>query len=163
LSAEVTIDRLATGQVRIAMREGWGGIAWFVLFVVCVAVALFALMPQARAQPGWLIGVVAAALAWAGIARHGREEYLVDRQTRSVTARRSGLLDRREDQVSGQEISAVRLARSGPDDDRLVVELLANQRVVRLRLPRRINTLTASDQASIGRLLAEHLDVPLQT
>jgi hypothetical protein len=55
----------------------------------------------------------------------------------------------------------VRLATSGPYDDRRVVELLGPGREVRLRLPRRVNTFSAADQRSVGRLLADHLRVPL--
>jgi hypothetical protein len=162
LAAEVTIERLAPGRVRIAVREGLAGIVQFVVFVALIAVALYALMPEARARPAPLLGLVIVALGWAGIARRAREEYVVDESARSVTARRMGLLEPGEDQVNAPEISAVRLARSGVDDDRLVVELLGPHRQVRLRLPRRVTTLTARDQSDIGRLVAEHLGVPLQ-
>jgi hypothetical protein len=159
-TAQVTIDRLTPAQVRIALREGGGGVVSFMVFVVVVATALYALMPQARAQPAPLVGFLAVALGWAGIGWRAREEYNVDQTTRSLTARHVWLVGQREEQVCAHEISAVRLARRGPDD-RFVVELLATNRQVRLRLPRRINTLTARDQSRIGRLVAEHLGVPL--
>jgi hypothetical protein len=160
-SAQVTVDRLTPAQVRIAMREGGGGVVSFIIFVVVVATALYALMPQARARPAPLVGFLAVALGWAGIGWRAREEYIVDQTARSLTARHVWLLGQREEHVSAHEISAVRLARRGPDD-RFVVELLANHRQVRLRLPRRINTLTARDQSRIGELVAQHLGVPLQ-
>jgi len=160
-SAQVTIDRLTPAQVRIAMREGGGGVVGFVVFVLLVATALYALMPQARAQPAPLVGFLAVALGWASIGWRAREEYIVDQTERSLTARHVWLVGQREEQVRAHEISAVRLARRGPDD-RFVVELLATQGQVRLRLPRRINTLSARDQSRIGRLMAEHLGLPLQ-
>jgi hypothetical protein len=80
----------------------------------------------------------------------------------SLTARHVWLLGRGEVTVSAQKVSLVRLALGGVDDDRRLVELLGPHREVRLRLPRRINTLTADDQRSIGRLVAEHLGLPLQ-
>jgi hypothetical protein len=162
LSAEATIDRHTPGQVRIALREGGAGIARFVGFVVAVAAALYVLMPAARAHPAPLVYVVAVVLLWAGIARSAREEYIVDQTTRSLTARHVWLLGRREMKVSAQEVSLVRQVIGGPDDDRRLVELLGTHREVRLRLPRRVNTLMASDQRIIGRLVAEHLDVPLE-
>jgi hypothetical protein len=140
----------------------------FVVFVAGVAAALYVLMPAARARPAPLVGVVTLALGWAGVARRAREEYLVDQPARTLTARRVGLLGllgllgRREEQMGTHEISAVRLDRRGPDNDRLVVELVGIDRRVRLRLPRRVNTLTAHDQSTIARLLAEQLGVPLQ-
>jgi len=160
-TAQVTIDRLTLGQVRIAMREGGGGVLSFVVFVLLLAAASYALIPEARAQPVYLVGFLAVALGWAAVGWRGGEEYILDQSARSLTARRFGLLGGREDEVGGHEISAVRLARRGPDD-RFVVELLGTHRQVRLRLPRRINTLTPHDQSRIGRLMAEHLGVPLQ-
>ena len=160
-SAQVTIDRLTPAQVRIVMREGSGGIVGFVVFVAVLATALYALMPQVRAQPVPLFGFLAVAFGWAGIGWRAREEYILDQSTRSLTARRRGLLGQREERVYVHEISAVRLARRGPDE-RHVVELLGSSRQVRLRLPRRINTLSVGDQAGIGRLVAEQLDLPMQ-
>ena len=117
-SAQVTIDRLTPAQVRIAMREGSGGIVGFVVFVAVLATALYALMPQVRAQPVPLFGFLAVAFGWAGIGWRAREEYILDQSTRSLTARRRGLLGQREERVYVHEISAVRLARRGPDERR---------------------------------------------
>ena len=162
MSAEATIDRLTLGQVRIALRECGAGTASFVGFLVAVAAAIYVLMPAARAHPRPLVYVVAVAFGRAGIARSAREEYIVDQTTRSLTARHVWLFGRQEVKVSAQDVSLVRLALGGPDNDRRWVELLGTRREVRLRLPRRVNTLTASDQRSIGQLVAEHLGVPLQ-
>jgi hypothetical protein len=162
VSAQATIAHLTSSQVRIALREGATGIATFVGFVVAVAAAIYGLMPTARVHPAPLFGVVGVALVWAGIAWSAREEYLVDQATRSLTAWHVSLLGRRELKVSAQEVALVRLALGGPDNDRRLVELVGTRREVRLRIPRRVNTLSASDQKSIGRLVAEHLGVPLQ-
>jgi hypothetical protein len=162
LSAEATIDHPSPGRVRIALREGGGGVAGFLGLVGAIVAALYVLMPAARAHPAPLGWLVAVAVGWAGIALTAREEYLVDQATRSLTARYVWLLGRGEVSVSGLEIALVRMALSGPDDDRRVVELLGPDQEVRLRLPRRANTLSVSDQRSVGRLVAEHLGVPLQ-
>lgn len=162
MSAKATIARLAPGQVRIVLRESGAGVASFVGFVVAVAAAVYALTPAARAQPAPLGAVVAIALVWAGIARAAREEYLVDRTTRSLIARHVWLFGRGEEHVTEREVAMVRLASGGPDDDRRLVELVGPDQAVRLRVPRRVNTLTENDQQAIGQLLAEHLAVPLQ-
>ena len=161
MNAEATIDRSAPGQVRIVLREGTAGVATFAGFVVAIAAAIYLVMPAARAQPGTLGGIVGAALAWAAVAGGAREEYLVSQGT-GLTARQVWLFGRREDQVSAEEVTAVRLARAGPDDDRRVVELVGLRKEMRLRVPRRFNTLSVTDQRAIGQLLAEHFGVPLQ-
>jgi hypothetical protein len=161
VSADVSIARPAAGQLRIVVREGWPGVATFVGLVAAVAAAVYALTPAARAQPGPLGVAVAAALLWAGIARNAREEYVVDRATRSLTTRHVWLFGTREEHVDGAGIVAVRPATSGPDDDRRVVELLQPGATVRLRLPRRVNSLSAAGQSEVAGLLAEHLGVPV--
>jgi hypothetical protein len=101
VSADVSIARPAAGQLRIVVREGWPGVATFVGLVAAVAAAVYALTPAARAQPGPLGVAVAAALLWAGIARNAREEYVVDRATRSLTTRHVWLFGTREEHVDG--------------------------------------------------------------
>jgi hypothetical protein len=160
-SAQVRIEWLPSSQIRIALREGEGGIVGFVIFIAVLCTALYWLMPGVETNPGPLFACMAVAFGWTIFGWRAEEEYVLDQASRSLTARRVGLLRRREKQVRAAEISAVRLARSGADD-RFVVELLGQRRRVHLRLPRRINTLTASDQSRIGRLVAEHLGVPLQ-
>jgi hypothetical protein len=162
MSARVTIDRVTPDQARITVREGSGGVVTFVLFVTGIAVVLSWLIPAARTSPGPLLLLVTIALAWSGIALSAREVYVVDRGTRTVAARYSWLFGHREDRLTAGEIAAVRLGIGGPDDDRRLVELLGATGKVRLRLPRRVNTLTPMDQKTVGRLLAEYLSVPLQ-
>ena len=145
-SAQVTIDRLTPAQVRIAMREGSGGIVGFVVFVAVLATALYALMPQVRAQPVPLFGFLAVAFGWAGIGWRAREEYILDQSTRSLTARRRGLLGQREERVYVHEISAVRLARRGPDE-----RSVARARASPPRLPGD-HTLSVGDQPASGDL-----------
>jgi hypothetical protein len=161
MSALVTLDRSTAGQIRIVLRESKGGGVGFLVFVGIVAVGLYLLMPAARNAPGPLVGLLAVAVGWAGFAMSAREEYIVDRDSRTVRARYWSLLGLREDQVKGEEIAAVRLGIGGPDDDRLLVELLEARGKVRLRLPRRVNTFSSSDQKTVGRLLAESLSLPV--
>jgi hypothetical protein len=162
MSARVTIDRVTPDQAWITVREGVGGIATFVLFVTGIAVVLYWLIPAARTSPGPLLVLVTIALAWAGVALSAKEECIVDRGTRTVAARYTWLFGHREDRLTAGEIGAVRLGIGGPDDDRRLVELLGTSGKVRLRLPRRVNTFTATDQKTVGRLLAEYLSVPVQ-
>jgi hypothetical protein len=162
VSAETSIAHDAPGHVRIVVREGGPGVEGYLGFVIIIAAAIYALMPAARANPLPLLLVLAIALAWAVIARTAREVYLLDGTARSLTASYESLFGRREKQVSGSDVTSVRLARGGPNDDRLLVELMGRGREVRLRLPKRVNTLSASDQQEVGRLVAEHLGVPLQ-
>ena len=161
MSAETTIAHAAPGHVRIDVREGGPGVIGYLGFVIIIAAAIYALMPAARANPLPLLLALAIAVAWALIARTAREEYLLDGTTRSLTARYVWLLGRREKQVNGSDVTSVRLVRGGPDDDRLLVELMGPGREVRLRMPKRVNTLSESDQEAVGRLVAEHLGVPL--
>jgi hypothetical protein len=162
VSAEATIEHLPAGQVRIALREDGAGVATFVGFVVTIAASVYLLMPPARAQPVPLLGMVAVAVVWAVVARRAREEYLLDQAKRVVTARHRWLFGQGENQVGAQQVAIVLLTLGGPDNDRRLVELLGPGRELRLRVPRRVNTLTPSDQRAIGQLLAEYLGVPLR-
>ena len=62
--AQVTIERPTPARVRIAMREGGGGLVSFVVFVLVLATALYMLMPEARARPAPLLGLLAVASVW---------------------------------------------------------------------------------------------------
>lgn len=158
-AARVTIERLAPTRLRIAMRESGPAILIFAGFVVVAVAAAFTLMPEARAEPAPLVGILAVALGWALFAWSSQEEYVVDHTTRSLTV---FPVLRKPRELRVPEISSARVARTGYDDDRLVVELVGSNGKVLLRLPRLINTLTTSDQLHLGLLLADHLGIPLQ-
>ena len=91
-----------------------------------------------------------------------REVYLFDRAARAVRVQRVSLLGRSEELLSVEEVITVQQAVRGPDDNRLVLELVTRRGEVRLRLPRRLTTLGAAEQDSVGRLIAGHLGVPLR-
>ena len=160
MSARVSVDRTTPGQVRITLREGPGGIVDFAAFVFVVAIGLYALMPNARAEPAPLLLFLAATLGWAGLAWRASEEYVVDETTRTLVANRVGLFYPGK-HLGADEVTAVRLARREPDD-RDVVELLGNRGKVVLRIPRRIGTLSAVDQVGIGEMVASHLGLELK-
>ena len=89
-----------------------------------------------------------------------REVYLFDRAARAVRVQRVSLLGRSEELLSVEEVITVQEAVRGPDDNRLVLELVTRRGEV--RLPRRLTTLGAAEQDSVGRLIAGHLGVPLR-
>jgi len=162
MSAAVAIDQPAPHQIQLLLRQDSAEVTRFMLFVLIIALAFFLLMPQACSSPVPLLGLVGAAVGWCAIAGSAREVYLFDRAARTVRVQRISLLMRFEEFLSVQEVVAVQQAVRGPDDNRLVLELVTELGELRLRLPHRINTLGAADQDSVGRLIAGHLGIRLR-
>jgi hypothetical protein len=158
----MTVDQPAPHEVRLVLRQDWGEVTRFMLFVLVLGGALFLIMPEARTAPAPLLGLVGAAIAWCAVAVTAEERYLFDRADRTVRVRRVSLLGRSEEGRSLAEVCAVQQAVSGPDDNRRVLELVTEDGQVRLRLPRRFNTLSALDHDTVGRLIAKHLGLPLR-
>jgi hypothetical protein len=122
--------------------------------------------PRAHANLGlahWRSGAVRQAYRHLQLARERMlmegDTYITERGTIAMMV--SSVLGRRSQNVPVEEVSAVHLSIGGPDDNRLLVDLIGKDGTARLRLPRCLTTLTERDQAEIGRLLAERLDVPL--
>jgi hypothetical protein len=159
MSASITIDHPAPHQLRLVLRQGSGEVTRFLFFVLLIAGALLLLVPQARTTPAPLLGLVGVAIAWCAVSSSAHESYLFDPTARTAHVQRSSALWRSNELVSLEAVRAVQLAVRGPDDNRRVVELVTHDGRVQLRLPRRLNTLSASDHADVGRLIADHLDV----
>lgn len=162
MGVRLTVDQPAAHQIQLLLRQDSGEVAQFLLFVFVIAGALFLLTPQVRSSPAPLLGLVGAAVAWCAVARSARECYLFDRAARTVRLERVSLLGRSDELLSIQEVAAVQQALRGPDDDRLVLELVTGRGEVQLRLPRRFTTLGLADQSRVGRLVADHLGLALR-
>ena len=161
MGARVTIDQPAPHQIQLVLRQDSAEVARFMLFVLVITGALLLLVPQARSSPVPLLGLVGAAVGWCVVAGSAREVYLFDRAARAVRVQLVSLLGRSEELLSVEEVITVQQGVRGPDDNRLVLELVTRRGEVRLRLPRRLTTLGAAEQDSVGRLIAGHLGVPL--
>ena len=106
-----------------------------------------------------LLGVAAG---WSAVALAGREVYTIDTERGTIAMEVSSVLGRRSQSIPVDEVTAVQLSIGGPDDNRLLVDLVAEDGTTRLRLPRCLTTLSERDQVELGRLFAERLDVPLR-
>jgi hypothetical protein len=162
MSARVTIDQSDPDEIWIELRQNGAEVTRFCVFVFVVLGALYGLIPGARSTPGWLLALLGIAIGWSIIALMSREEYIVDGAEGTITVRITSPLGNRREQFRAGEVAAVRLAIGGPDDDRRLVELVAPNGKLRLRVPRRLTTLSAGDQGEIGRTLADTLGVPLR-
>ena len=161
MSARVTIDESADESVWIELRQNGAEVVRFAAFAAIVLAGLYQLAPGARTAPGMLLALLGVAAGWCAVALAGREVYTIDTERGTIAITVSSVLGRRSQTVPVDEVSAVQLSVGGPDDNRLLVDLIAEDGTARLRLPRCLTTLTECDQAEIGRLLAERLDVPL--
>jgi hypothetical protein len=161
MAARISIDQPASHQMQLLLRQDSGEIVRFLLFVLLIAGALFVLIPQVRSSPAPLLGLVGVAIAWGAIAASASECYLFDRTARTVHIERLSLLGRTEKLVSIQRAVAVQQVVRGPDDNRLVLELITGWGEMQLRLPRRLTTLEPGEERRVGRLVADHLGLPL--
>lgn len=161
MSARVTIDDSVDESVWIELRQNGAEVVRFAAFAAILLAALYQLVPGARTAPGLLLALFGVAAGWSAVALAGREVYTVDTERGTIAMMVSSVLGRRSQNVPVEEVSAVQLSIGGPDDNRLLVDLVAKDGTARLRLPRCLTALTERDQAEIGRLLAERLDVPL--
>lgn len=134
----------------------------FGVFVLVILAALYVLIPEARTAPGWLVALLALTSGWSVVALAAREVYLFDEAAGTIDVLRSSLLSRPRQRLGAADVAAVRIVTGGPDNDRLLVELVAAAGKLRLRMPRRLTTLSAAGQSEIGRLIAEQLGVPLR-
>ena len=162
MSTRVTVDMREGNALRIELRQGAREVIMFGLLVLGVVSAVYALMPAARSQPGWLLAILAAAGAWAAVALSAAEVYEIDGEARAISATRSSLLRRRRLSLTTRDVAAVRLRIGGPDDNRRLVELVSNTGVVRASIPWRLTTLTASAQQELGHAIASRLEVPVR-
>ncbi len=160
MGVRISIDQPMPHQIQLQLRQDSGELVRFVVFVLAVIVALLLLMPQARTSPAPYAGVLAVALGWCLVAATAREAYLFDRMAETVSVQRSSLLWTSGKLLSVTDVAAVQEALSGPDNNRLVLELVTDRGKVLLRLPRRLTTLDRTDRSEVGRLLADHLGVP---
>lgn len=161
MSARVTIDESVDESLWIELRQNGAEVVRFAAFTVIVLAALYQLVPGARTASGFLLALLGLAAGWSAVALAGREVYTIDTERGTIAMMVSSVLGRRSQNVPVEEVSAVQLSIGGPDDNRLLVDLIGKDGTARLRLPRCLTTLTERDQAEIGRLLAERLDVPL--
>ena len=124
MSAGVAIDQPTPHQIQLLLRQDSAEVTRFMLFILVIVVAFFLLMPQARSSSMPLLGLVGAAVGWCAVASSAREIYLFDRAARTVCVQRISLLGRFEEFFSVEEVVAVQQAVRGPDDNRLVLELV---------------------------------------
>ena len=162
VSARVTIDGASDDRVRIELRQSAGEVTQFVAFVLIVLGALYTSLPKAREAPALLLALLGIAVGWVTVAMTGRELYTIDESTGTIDALISATVWRHRQQIPIRHVVAVRMATGGPDDNRLLVEVVDADGSVRLRLPHRISTLDERDQAEIARLIAARLDLPLR-
>jgi hypothetical protein len=161
MSARVSVDIDELGQIRIALRQSGSEVLLFGLFVVGVVIAVYALMAQARTSAQWLFVLLGLGATWSVIAMTAREDYAIDGRLGVVDATRSSVLGRARRELSTGEVAAVRLAITGPDDNRRLIELVNSDGGAQLSIPWRLTTLSPTDQWEVGQLIAHGLGVPL--
>lgn len=162
MSTRVTVDMRESHSLRIELRQNAGAVIVFGLFVLAVVSALYALMPAARSEPGWLLAIVAVAGAWSAVALSASEQYEIDSDTGAIRATRSSVRGRRHLSLTTRDVAAVRLRIGGPDDNRRLVELVSDTGAVRVSIPWRLTSLTASAQQELGHAIASRLEVPVR-
>ncbi len=163
MSARLTIDESAEESVWIELRQNGAEVVRFAAFTVISLAALYQLVPGARTAPGLLLALLGVAAGWSAVALAGREVYTIDTERGTIAMVVSSVLGRRSQSIPIDEVSAVQLSVGGPDDNRLLINLVAADGTTRLRLPRCLTTLGEREQVELGRLFAEQLDVPLRS
>jgi len=162
MSTRVATDRPRKTQLRVVLRQGRGEVATFIFVVFAIIGALLLFVPQANHVSTPLLALVGVAVAWCVLALSATESYLFDSEARTVTVQRAWLLGNSRLVLAIPSVVAVRPVVGGVDDDRRLLELVAHTDEVRLQLPRRFNTLGASEQENLGRQIADHLGIPLR-
>ena len=162
MAAESTIEQITPNLVRITLRNSRADLGGFVVFVAFILGGLYMLMPAFKLIPAVPIGVLALACVWVVISDNGREEYLLDKRRRTLTARYKWLFGKREIVVIAKDLSQVLLVTRGVEFERQVVELVAVNKKIIASLPLWMDTLKTRDQKEVGRLVAEYCDIPLQ-
>lgn len=162
MSTRVATDRPRKNQLRVVLRQGKGEIATFIFFVFAIIGALLLFVPQASHVSTPLLALAAVAVAWSALTLTASETYLFDSEARTVSVQRAWLLGTSRQLLAIPSVHAVHQVEGGVDDDRRLLELVAQTDEVRLQLPRRFNTLGASEQENLGRQIAEHLGIPLR-
>lgn len=162
MSAESTIEQITPNQVSITLRASRADLGIFVTFVAFILGALYMLIPAFEEFPVVPIGLLALACIWAVVSDNGREEYLLDKKSCSLTVRYKWLFGKRKIVMIAKDLSQVRLVTRGVDIERQVVELVAANKKIKVSLPLWFATLKTRDQKEIGRLVAEYCDIPLQ-
>lgn len=89
-------------------------------------------------------------------------DHVVDSSNGVIDVTASSPLGRYRKQIGVEDIRAVRVLTGGPDNDRLLVELMGPDGDPRLGLPGRLTTLSARDQLEVARVLSDRLRVPLR-
>ena len=162
MSANVSIDTPTADRLRIELRQNVGEVAQFGMFVTAVIGGVYALMAGARASPGWLLGILALAVAWSAIALTACEVYTIDSATGTIDVTRSSLLSHRSRLLATRDVAVVRLRIGGTDDDRRLIELVGSAGMTLVCLPRRFTTLSDATQLDLGHAIARCLGVPLR-
>jgi len=93
MSAHVSIHRDGSNQLHIELRQTEGEVIRFGLFVLVIVESLYALVPDARSSPGWLVAALIIAATWSAIALSAQEAYTID-DTAPPGVRRERPLDR---------------------------------------------------------------------
>jgi hypothetical protein len=163
MGARIIIEQPTSDQLQLLLRQDFGEVMRFLFFVLFTAGALFVLIPQVRSWPAPLLGLLGGGIAWGAIAASASECYLFDRTARTLRIERLSLLGRTEQLISIQRAVAVQQVVRGPQDNRLVLELITGWGEMQLRLPHRLITLEPGEQLRVGRLIADHLGLPLLT
>ncbi|HYW58834.1 MAG TPA: hypothetical protein VE934_17925 [Polaromonas sp.] len=163
MTATVRADRLHPRQLQLELRQSGRELAVFLLVVLIIVGAVFLLVPQARQMPVVLLGAVGVAFGWCAYAMTCREHYTFDQQTNAVSVKRMSVLGGSSTALDLAGVCAVQQSWSGVDEDRRVVELVTTSGATKLRIPRRLTTLSAQEQDLVGRAIAGHLGVPLRS
>jgi len=161
MSARVIIDESAD-VLWVELTQNAAEAIRFAAFVLMIVAAFYDLTPGAREAPGVLFAIFGIAAGWSIIALSGREVYVVDTSNGLIDVTASSPLGRYRKRIGVEDVGSVRLVTGGPDNDRLLVELVAPNGDPRVRLPRRLTTLSARDQLEVARVFAERLEVPLR-
>lgn len=162
MSTRVATDRPRKNQLRAVLRQGRGEVATFIFFVLAIIGALLLFVPQASSVSTPLLALGGVAVAWCLLALSATESYVFDSEARTVTVQRAWMLGKSRLLLSIPSVLAVHQVVRGVDDDRHLLELVDHTDEVRLQLPRRFNTLGASEQESLGRQIADHLGIQLR-
>jgi len=162
MSTRVATDRPRKNQLRVVLRQAHGEVATFIFFVLAIIGALLLFVPQPSHLSAPLLALAGVAVAWSALTLTASETYLFDSEARTVSVHRAWLLGNVRQVLAIPSVQAVQQVVRGVDDDRRQLELVAESDKVRLRLPRRFNTLGASVHENLGRQIADHLGITLR-
>jgi hypothetical protein len=159
----MTITYPSMNQLRVTLRQSAAEMAPFLIMtMLIVGVLAFSAPAPTSRKIAPALGILLLAVGWCAYALGCSELYEFNRDKNQYILTRLTPLRRSVITGSLQEIRQISAEMGGPDNDRrLIVLTEASGR--RQALPRRINSLSETDQRELGRAVADFLGVNCRT